>query len=138
MNKVNTAIKESLKNDWEKVCNGYLLEFLNMWGLNACYGYWVADDVGGLYDYDGSFTITMDNIIYCVENDITEHEYLEWQDYVCQASEYGFTTPNFKSWAKGCPRVGNEVFDRLRSLKENFDKIIKEESEKLSVVFSRK
>ena len=131
MNKVNSGIKLSLKKDWEKVCTGYLLELLNMWDLDACYGYWVGDDVGGLYDYDSVFTITMDNIIYCVENDITEDEYIEWQDYVFQASEYGFTRPNFKSWAKGCPRVGNEVFDRLRSLKENFDKIINEESEKI-------
>lgn len=132
MNKVNSDIKINLKKDWEKVCNGYLLELLNMWGLNACYGYWIGDEVGGVYDYDTAFSINIDDIIYCVENDVTECEYIDWQDYVSEAAMYGFNTPNLKSWMKGCPRVDREVFDHLRSLKENFDKIISEESEKIS------
>lgn len=138
MNKVSSAIKRKLREDWEKVCNSYLLELLNMWGLEARYGYWIGDEVGGVYDYDTAFTINIDDIIYCVENDVTECEYIDWQDYVSEAAMYGFNTPNLKSWMKGCPRVDREVFDRLSAVKKSFDDIIKEEKDRMKKEDERK
>ena len=138
MNKVNSAIKRKLREDWEKVCNSYLLELLNMWGLEARYGYWIGDEVGGVYDYDAAFTINIDDIIYCVENDVTECEYIDWQDYVSEAAMYGFNTPNLKSWMNGCPRVDREVFDRLSAIKKSFDDIIKEEKDRMKKEDERK
>lgn len=138
MNKVSSVIKKRLREDWEKVCNSYLLELLNMWGLEARYGYWIGDEVGGVYDYDIAFTINIDDIIYCVENDVTECEYIGWQDYVSEADMYGFNTPNLKSWMKGCPRVDREVFDRLSAVKKSFDDIIKEEKFRMKKEDERK
>lgn len=138
MNKVNSAIKKRLREDWEKVCNSYLLELLNMWGLEARYGYWICDEVGGVYDYDTAFTINIDDIIYCVENDVTECEYIDWLDYVSEADMYGLNTPNLKSWMKGCPRVDREVFDRLSAVKKSFEDIIKEEKDRMKKEDDRK
>ena len=99
MKKTKDAVKRQLKEQWEQACNGYLVELLRMWELDAYYGYWIGEEIGGVYDYGGGmFTIGMDDIIYCVEHDVTEKQYMEWQEYLCDAAEFGFDKPNLKSW----------------------------------------
>jgi hypothetical protein len=132
MEKTKPAVKRQLKDQWEKACNGYLVELLRMWELDSYYGYWIGDEVGGVYDYaDGSFDIGMDDIIYCVEHDVTREQYDEWQEYIIDATKFGFDTPNLKSWMRGCPRVSHEAFERLRKLKADLNDAIKEEQERV-------
>lgn len=131
MTKTKDAVKQKLREQWLKAVRGYLCELLNMWELDSYYGYWIANEVGGVYDYgDGTFTIGMDDIIYCVEHDVTEKQYMEWQNYLCDAAEFGFDTPNLKSWMMGCPRTSPEVFKRLRKMKAELNEAIKAEKEK--------
>ena len=124
MKKTKDAVKRELKGQWELACNGYLCELLNMWELDSYYGYWIGEEVGGVYDYGGSFTIGMDDIIYCVEHDVTQQQYMEWQDYICDADEFGFDTPNLKSWMMGCPRTPEATFKRLREMKAKLNEAI--------------
>lgn len=124
-------MKSLLREQLEKACNGYLVELLRMWELDAYYGYWIGDEIGGVYDYGGGmFTIGMYDIIYCVEHDIGREQYIEWQEYCCDASEFGFDMPNLKSWIMGCPRTSQEVFKKLREMKKILDDAIKAEKEK--------
>lgn len=119
--------KTQLREQWEKACNDYMKELLRVWELDTFYAYWVGEDVGGVLDYDGAFSISMEEIIFCVENDVTEDQYEEWQNYICDAAEFGFSTPNLKSWMKGCPRTPPEVFARLRSMKKDLADVVEEE-----------
>lgn len=131
MKKTKDAVKRKLKGQWELACNGYLCELLNMWELDSYYGYWICEEIGGVYDYGGGmFTIGMNDIIYCVEHDIGREQYIEWQEYCCDASEFGFDMPNLKSWIMGCPRTSQEVFKKLREMKKILDEAIKAEKEK--------
>ena len=131
MSKTKDSTKAMLREQWEKACNGYLVELLRMWELDAYYGYWIGEEIGGVYDYGGGmFTIGMDDIIYCVEHDIGREQYIEWQEYCCDASEFGFDTPNLKSWMMGCPRTPPEVFEKLRKMKAELNDAIKAEKEK--------
>lgn len=131
MEKTKDGIKKMLKEQWEKACNGYLVELLRMWELDAYYGYWIAEEIGGVYDYGGGmFTIGMYDIIYCVEHDIGREQYIEWQEYCCDAAEFGFGTPNLRSWMMGCPRTPPEVFKKLRKMKAELNEAIKAEKEK--------
>ena len=127
MKKIKDAVKRQLKEQYEKACNGYLCELLSMWELDAYYGYWIGEEVGGVYDYGGMMTIGMEDIIYCVEHDVTEFQYQEWQEYICDAGEFGFDTPNLKSWMMGCPRIHAETFKHLRKLKAQLNEAIKDE-----------
>ena len=127
MKKTKDAMKRQLKEQFEQACNGYLCELISMWELNAYYGYWIGEEVGGVYDYGGMFTINMDDIIYCVEHDVTALQYQEWQDYICDAAEFGFDTPNLRSWIRGCPRTSKETFDTLRKLKQDLQDAVEEE-----------
>ena len=131
MKKTKDAIKAKLKEQWEQACNGYLCELIRLWELNAYYGYWIGEEVGGVYDYGGMFTINMDDIIYCVEHDVTALQYQEWQDYICDAAEFGFDTPNLRSFVRGCPRTSAETFKHLREIKAMLNDAIRDEKERM-------
>lgn len=131
MKKTKDAIKAKLKEQFEQACNGYLCELISMWELNAYYGYWIGEEVGGVYDYGGMFTINMEDIIYCVEHDVTALQYQEWQDYICDAAEFGFVTPNLRSWMNGCPRTSAETFEKLRKLKADLNNAVEEEKKRM-------
>ena len=131
MEKTKNSVKRMLKEQYEKACNGYLVELLRMWELDAHYGYWNSDQPGTIYHYGEMHNLTMEEIIYIVENDIEENEVLEWEDYLLDAYEFKFETPNLRAWHKGCPRAPQETFYKLRQLKAVLDKAVEEEKKRM-------
>lgn len=131
MEKTKNSIKKMLKEQYEKGCNGYLCELLRMWELDGHYGYWNSDEPGTIYHYDDTHNLTMEDIIYIVENDIEEDEVMSWEDYCLNAYEFKFTTPNLRAWHMGCPRTPQETFDRLRQLKADLDKAVENEKQRM-------
>ena len=131
MEKTKEGIKRMLRKQWEQACNGYLVELLRMWELDSYYGYWNSDKPGNIYHYGDTHNLTMEDIIYIVENDIEEDEVLEWEDYCLDAYEFKFTTPNLQSWHTGCPRAPKETFDTLRKLKQDFIDAVEEEKKRI-------
>lgn len=125
---MNKAHKELLKENYEKACNDYVATLLTLWNLNDCYGSWIGEDVGGVYDYgDGMFIINMQDIVYCVENGVTEQEYEEMLEYCVKCSEYNLPMPNLNAWHKGAPR---HDFTKLDALKKDLDEAIENEKNK--------
>ena len=131
MEKTKDGIKKMLKEQWRKACNGYLVELLRMWELDAHYGYWVGDEHGTMYCYGETHNLTMEEIIYIVECDIEEDEVLEWEDYCLDAHEFGFDIPNLRAWHRGCPRTSQEVFNHLRQIKSDLNAAVEEEKERV-------
>ena len=133
MKKTKDAVKRQLKEQWRQAVRGYQTALLNMWELDAHYGYWIGNEEGGVYDYgDGMFTISIDDMIYCVDCDVTREKYMEWQEYICDAAEFGFDTPNLQSFVRGCPRTSAETFKHLREIKAMLDDAVKEEKERVN------
>ena len=131
MEKTKNSVKRMLKEQYEKGCNGYLVELLRMWELDMHYGYWNSDEPGTIYHYGETHNLSMEDIIYIVENDIEENEVLEWEDYCLDAYEFKFTIPNLRAWHMGCPRTPQAVFDRLRGMKAELDKAVEEEKKRM-------
>ena len=132
MEKAKDAVKRQLKEQWKQACNGYVNELLRMWELDSYYGYWIGEEVGGVYDYGGgAFTIGMDDMRYCVENDVTQEQYIEWQEYICDAAEFGFDTPNLRSFVRGCPRTSAETFNHLREINAMLNDAVEEEKKRI-------
>lgn len=131
MEKTKDGIKRTLRENYAMVCNGYLAELLRMWELDARYGYWVGGEVGDFYCYGEMHNLSMENIIYIVENDIEENEVLAWEDYCLDAHEFRFDMPNLRAWHRGCPRTPQEIFDHLRELKTNLAQAVEEEKERI-------
>lgn len=125
MNKDNIKL---LKENYEKACNDYVQALLTLWNLDGYYGYWIGEDVGGVYDYgDGIFTIGMQDIVYCVENGVTEEEYEEMLEYCVKCHEYKLPAMNLNAWHKGAPR---HDFTKLDALKKDLNNAIDKEKNK--------
>lgn len=131
MKKITGNIKAELKAKYDGACNSYLLALMTMWELEACYGYWNSDQPGTIYHYGETHNLTMEDIIYIVENDIEEDEVLAWEDYCLDAYEFNFSRINLDAWHRGCPRVPQDAIDRLRELRAELDKAVREEKERL-------
>ena len=63
--------------------------------------YWVADEVGGLCDFESTDFLTPEEMVLILKANLTYDEYAEWRD---ANIEYGETKGNInlKSWLKGC------------------------------------
>lgn len=126
---INEIRKRQIKEQYEKSVMGYVNALLDMWELDAQYGYFIANEIGGTYAYGDYLFLNMDDIVYCVENDIQEKEYVENQDYNLRADEFGFNLINLQSWHKGAPRVPDETFKRLEKMKRDLADAINQEME---------
>lgn len=126
---ISEAMKLKLRKAYERVCNSYKSAIERMWDLNPACGYWIADQVGEVYDNGGFVTLNLLEMIYCVEHDISWEEYDEWSQYNIQAHEYGFDFINLKSWHMGCPRVSQEEFDKLRGMRQDIEAAVDEMKE---------
>lgn len=133
-NKMNID-KKSLKEDYETSCYNYLIALLDAWGYDAektsINGWWVGDDIGGVFCLNDNTFINMEEIIYCVDNDIDEETYDDYCNYNLKCAEYGFNQMNLKSFINGAPRIDNETFSRLGEMKQQLNceiEKIKEES----------
>ena len=125
---MNKAHIKLLKENYEKACNDYVQALLSLWDLDGFYGYWIGEEAGGVYDYgDGIFTIGMQDIVYCVENGVTEKEYEELLEYCCKCAEYNLPTMNINAWHKGAPR---HDFTKLDAAKKALEDEIENEKEK--------
>ena len=126
MKKTKENVKHELKEAYGTMCNNYRDALLRMWELDAHYGYWNSDQPGTIYHYGEVHNLTMEEIIYIVDNDIEEAEVMVWEDYTLDALEFGFDTPNLMAWHRGCPRIPNATFDRLRQMKADLEKLADE------------
>ena len=125
--------KEKAREYFVKGCNEYLRLFCEKhdFDYEEAKESWVANCVGDITCV-GDIFVGMQTIIADIEMDAPEDEFIKWYDYNLVAHEFGFNTPNFESWLRGCPRVSDETFKKLQGLKNDLDNAIKSEKEKLS------
>ena len=119
---------EKLKIDYDRVAESYAKQLCESWDLS--YGYWVGDEPGGLYCFNDAESINYGDMVYCVNESIPFETYLDWSEYNTEANEFGFNFINLKSWVKGCPRVPQETFKKLRDMKSELEQLINEEKKK--------
>ena len=122
---------EQLREAYRDACNAYRDELLTQWDLSLCYGYWNSDEPGTIYHYGDTHNLTMEDIIYIVDNGIKEDEVIRWEDYLLSAHEFGFHLPSLRSWHQGCPVAPQSTFDRLAKMKADLDAAIKEEHDRI-------
>lgn len=125
--------KEKAREYFVKGCNEYLRLFCEKhdFDYEEAKDSWVANCVGDVTCV-GDIFVGMQTIITDIEMDAPEDEFIKWYDYNLIANEFGFTTPNFESWLRGCPRVSDETFNKLQALKNNLDDAILEEKARLN------
>ena len=125
--------KEKAREYFVKGCNEYLRLFCEKhdFDYEEAKESWVANCVGDVTCV-GDIFVGMQTIITDIEMDAPEDEFIKWYDYNLVANEFGFKTPNFDHWLRGCPRVSDETFNKLQALKNNLDDAILEEKARLN------
>lgn len=120
--------KEKAREYFVKGCNEYLRLFCEKhdFDYEEAKHSWVANCVGDVTCV-GDIFVGMQTIITDIEMDAPEEEFLKWYGYNLVANEFGFTTPNFDHWLRGCPRVPQESFDKLEALKKDLEDAIEKE-----------
>lgn len=119
-----------LKQNLKKAVDDYLTAFLKQMEWDAFYGYWIADDCTGIYAYGDQHFISFGDIVYAVNNKVTEKELTENEEYNIWATNNGQSTISLESWHKGSrgvPKEGREKIDKLRM---ELNELIKETKEK--------
>jgi hypothetical protein len=125
--------KEQAREYFVKGCNEYLRLFCEKhdFDYEEAKESWVANCVGEVTCV-GDIFVGMQTIITDIEMDALKDEFIKWYDYNLVAHEFGFNTPNFESWLRGCPRVSEDTFKKLQGLKNDLDDAVREEKERLN------
>lgn len=119
--------KKAVIKAYETACENIVKELRREWDISERDGYWIGDEIGGLYDHESGFTITVGDMVYCIEHDISRLTYMDYLDYNVRCLEYNLKTMNLKSYIMGAPRVSDKAFDNLDKLKKDLNNAIKEE-----------
>ena len=121
-NKINPMTKEYLKHNFELTAQGYIKMLCKMWHLEETYGYWVADEIGGVWCYgDTGIAITYEDLRVLVDQEVPFDEFFDYNEYCSWAIEFGQIEPNLSSWLRGCPRHSKETMQRIKNMKVNLD-----------------
>ena len=132
--------KELVKRKYEDACNDYLKLFCEKHGFDYddAVNSWVGGEAGGTCLL-ADLAVSFDEMKVDIDNDAPKDEYWLYYDYSLEAHELGFNCPNYKSWLRGCPRLSEgqrksirEAKNRVYEAKKDFERILKEENEKLA------
>lgn len=87
---------------WTDICNEYLKEFCDRHDYTYHPCDWIGGEVGGIIEIADMF-VTMDNIRYDVDNNITVDKFSDWYWNSVEHSELGLKYMNYPSYCKGAP-----------------------------------
>lgn len=116
--------KDVLKRNYELVAKDYAKALCHQWHISIKDFGWIGE-IGGACCFNDDLFLDLQDVIYCVDNDIDINMVRQWTDYCIWAHDYNFNVPNLQSWHKGCPRVSipsqikiTQMHDELKSLIE--------------------
>ena len=116
-----------MKKDFEKAVGSYVDAFLELFELNKRDCWWVGDRIGlDLFCFGDMYAMSLEEMVYIVENGVTFDEYLAYIDYNEKCAEFNLPTLNLRSWHEGAPRVSDATIQHLKMLKRSLEKAIKD------------
>lgn len=112
---------KSIKSDFERVAHLYSQQLCHLFEFGEQYGWWVGDEIGGVYCNGDTFMISFAEMRIVVDNQMKYEDYLEYLDYCDWAMRFDQVAPNLQAWLNGCPRYDKETMQHLRDLKREYD-----------------
>ena len=118
--------KEFLKQNYKSACNAYLLAFCNKHEYEYDSTAWVGGMHGEIAEIADLY-VDMQTIVDDIDLDVDKDEFIKWYDYCVEMGYLGAkTTPNFRSWIKGCPRKSEEEIKELKAKQQEIDRMREE------------
>lgn len=115
----------TIKDEYEHICNRYLVEFADKYDLTLEPDAWVAGEVGGMA-YVSDYYFGFDDIRRCVDDNVKWQDLIEWYDYNCEGGMLGLNTINLKSWLMGAPRASKEAIAEIKARRKELEELIEE------------
>lgn len=117
---------KDLRANLEKAVKDYEKAFLDRMELDGYYGHWVSDDVTGVYYHESELTVSLSDMVLCVDCNISRKDFMEWYDYNSWALDMGVSTVSLRSWSMGYRGVPIDDRNALSQLREDLDNKIEE------------
>ena len=131
MKKIKDAALKQLNENYERACNAWVKELERMWDMQMQNGYWI-DEPGGVYDFDGAWTLGMTDITYAVRHGVTMEQAADWQEYVCWAAEFDFQLPTLREYVENSvPMPDHDAQQRITDMKAELTRLCNEERARL-------
>lgn len=118
---------KELQKHYNEVCNKYAEQFATKHEYS--FDGWVADKVGEVATM-GDYSVDFREIKYDIDNNVDADEYIKYYDYCLEVGILNLAAPNYESWCKGCPRIPQEVIDKIQGLSRELNTLIRETKEK--------
>lgn len=122
-----------LIKEYEKSVNAIIEEFKKKHEFNVADGYWIGDEVGGVYDFCDTLTFDFRDILLDIKENAPKEEIEKWQEYNLRIWSVNnmvggvfLKEINYRSWLKGCPRLSEHELDVVE---EKWRKLVDEVSE---------
>jgi len=125
---IEIEVRKELAEDYRRACNAYLKAFCDMYELEYDEDAWTVNDPGTIASVSDYF-VDMEVIRLAVDRNAPEKEFMAWYDYCLELGMLEIrSTPNFRSWLNGCPRLSEgdiaNIKERRESLKEMTDRLM--------------
>lgn len=133
MNKTKPAALRLLEDNYAAACNAYVAGLARLWGITLNAGcYWIGDEPGGVYDFDGAWTLDMEDIRYAVGHAVTTDQAADWEEYVCWAGENDFEQPSLRDYCEArVPLVPREAQQRINEMRRDLMRLCAEERDRI-------
>lgn len=123
----------NLIKKYEESVNDIIDEFKKKHEFNVTEGYWIGDEVGGVYDFGDTLTFDFRDIFLDIKENTHKGEIEKWQEYNLRIWSVNnmvggvfLKEINYRSWLKGCPRLSERELDIVE---EKWRKLVDEVSE---------
>ena len=119
--------KNLLKLHYKAACNNYAYELMRQWELPADDCWWAADEIGGIWCFlQGELALNMQEIIYCIDNDVSLGDYMRYMDYCADCKRVGLPTCNLMHFAENKGIYPQETLDKLKTMHEEVEALTQE------------
>lgn len=122
---MNKAHLELLEKNYAEACEEYLKAFCDKYEFQYEKDAWVGGDYGGVAMIADYF-ISLEDMRYMLLHNISFSEYLANLDYNLEVIELGLNEINLRSWCNGAPRLSREKLDKLISMRNDVEDVVKE------------
>lgn len=123
----NTTIPQRLRQQLAKAAQDYDLELHRRWGLKVTGDdYWIGgpeEPAGAPYQLRTVYFISLDEMQYLIDHDISCEQYDEYYDYRQRLAMLSFDVPTFREWhQRPDRRYDPAALERLQMMKDDLER----------------
>ena len=112
---------ELIKN-YENAVNAIIEEFKKKQELTSNDGYWIANQIGEIYDFGDTYTFDFNDVLLDIKENAVKGEIFNWRNYMLRIWQLNnmaggvlLNEINYRSWLKDCPRLTKNELDTIEN-----------------------